>query len=75
MQENYEIMRRSMVLRAALVPYIYTHAREAYDEGLSLLRPMYYEFPEEDNAYIFDKQVGLFYSPFVLINCMWKMKP
>ena len=58
LQVNYEIMRRSMVLRAALVPYIYTHAREAYDEGLSLLRPMYYEFPEEDNAYMFDKQVG-----------------
>ena len=53
-------MRRLMVLRAALVPYTYTNARVAYDEGLSLLRPMYYEFPEEDNAYMFDKQVGYF---------------
>ena len=49
-----------MVLRAALVPYTYTNARMAYDEGLSLLRSMYYEFPEEDNAYMFDKQVGHF---------------
>ena len=52
-------MRRSMVLRAALVPYIYTNARVAYEDGLSLLRAMYYEFPEEDNAYKFDKQVSL----------------
>lgn len=25
--------------------------------GLSLLRPMYYEFPESPEAYTFDKQV------------------
>ncbi len=56
-QENYEIMRDFIILRASLVPYIYSNARTAYDEGISLLRPMYYDFPEKDNAYTYDKQV------------------
>jgi len=54
---NCEIMCKAMILRASLVPYIYSNARYAYDEGLSLLRPMYYEFPESPEAYTFDHQV------------------
>ena len=62
-------------LRATLLPYTYSKAREAYDEGnlisayevtfkcknagLSLLRPMYYEYPESPEAYSFNKQVCL----------------
>lgn len=42
--------------RNALVPYIYTMARKAYDSGVSMLRPMYYEFPEVDLAYQFPAQ-------------------
>lgn len=39
-------------LREELIPYIYTQGfRSAFDSGLGLLRPMYYEFPEEDMAY------------------------
>ncbi|KAL5486960.1 hypothetical protein EMCRGX_G019505 [Ephydatia muelleri] len=54
---NYEILRQAIRLRASLIPYIYTYARWAYDEGLSLLRPMYYEYPDlYDEAYIFDHQ-------------------
>ena len=69
-------MRKFIILRASLVPYSYSNARTAYDEGiilpmysdgvihcslltgLSLLRPMYYEFPESPEAYTFDKQVS-----------------
>ena len=49
-------MRRFLNLRASLVPYIYSNARVAYDEGLSLLRPLYYLFPETPEAYSFDHQ-------------------
>lgn len=67
---NYEILRQSMVLRASLVPYIYTQARAAYEEGLSLLRGMYYDFPEDDSAYIFNKQVGVVWLKcIVLLHC------
>ena len=67
-------MRKFIILKASLVPYSYSSARAAYDEGiictvddvihcyhltgLSLLRPMYYEFPESPEAYTFDKQVS-----------------
>jgi alpha-glucosidase len=48
-----EIMRNSYLLRYALIPYIYTAAREAYDTGISMLRPMYYDWPESPEAYDF----------------------
>ena len=37
--------------RYALVPYIYTMARTAYETGISLCRPMYYDYPEAKEAY------------------------
>jgi alpha-glucosidase (family GH31 glycosyl hydrolase) len=38
-------------LRYQLAPYIYGAARHAYDTGLSIVRPMYYHWPEHDEAY------------------------
>ena len=37
--------------RIRLLPYIYSAAREAHDTGVSLVRPMYYEEPEAEEAY------------------------
>jgi len=34
--------------------YFYTLVREAYDTGVGPLRPMYYEYPEHDEAYYAD---------------------
>lgn len=42
--------------RYELAPYIYTMAREAYETGLSLCRPMYYDYPEAKEAYEFRNQ-------------------
>ncbi len=47
----YEYMKDAMLLRNALVPYIYTMSRIAYDTGISLLRPMYYDNPKNFMAY------------------------
>jgi alpha-glucosidase len=44
-------MRRALHLRQALIPYIYTAARQAYDTGISILRPMYYDNAEVTAAY------------------------
>jgi alpha-glucosidase len=52
----YDIMRQAVLRRYALIPYIYTAAREAYDTGVSLMRPMYYDYPESDDAYRFPGQ-------------------
>ncbi|MBR6032653.1 MAG: DUF5110 domain-containing protein [Bacteroidaceae bacterium] len=37
--------------RYALIPYIYTMARQDYETGISLCRPMYYDYPEAKEAY------------------------
>ena len=44
-------MRATMHLRYALVPYIYAAARQTFDTGVSMCRPMYYSHPESDKAY------------------------
>ena len=54
--EHADILRNTIRQRYALAPYIYTMARKAYDEGISLCRPMYYEWPEASEAYAFRNQ-------------------
>ena len=44
-------MRATMHLRYALVPYIYAAARQTFDTGVAMCRPMYYSHPEHDKAY------------------------
>ena len=39
---------QAFILRARLVPYIYTQHALSYVSGIGLLRPMYYSYPEED---------------------------
>ncbi|MBP5225807.1 MAG: hypothetical protein J6336_00305 [Kiritimatiellae bacterium] len=49
--DHFFILREAYRLRYRLAPYIYTAARAAYDTGVCLCRPMYYDWPEEDAAY------------------------
>ena len=53
---NFEQMRDAIYLRYAMIPYIYTMARWAYDTGVGLCRPMYYDYPEDDQAYRYEGQ-------------------
>lgn len=45
------LMRDAIRLRYTLAPYIYNAARENYDTGVGMCRPMYYDYPELDKAY------------------------
>ena len=49
--DHFDAMREAIRLRYDLSPYIYTAARQAYDTGVSITRPLYYYWPEENNAY------------------------
>ncbi len=49
--DHFFILRETYRLRYRLAPYIYTAARKAYDTGVCLCRPMYYDWPEDDAAY------------------------
>lgn len=48
---HFEYMRDALQLRYRLVPYIYNASRQAYDSGVSICRPMYYEYPDTEYAY------------------------
>ncbi len=46
-------MRDAFLLRYRLLPYIYTAARHQYDTGISMIHPLYYDYPEAKEAYEF----------------------
>jgi alpha-glucosidase (family GH31 glycosyl hydrolase) len=46
-----DLMRENFHRRYALIPYIYTEARRTYDTGVAFVRPLYYDWPEHDEAY------------------------
>ena len=45
------ILRSTFQLRYAMQPYIYTEARRTYDTGIAFLRPLYYDWPQANEAY------------------------
>ncbi len=51
---NFPLMRDAVKLRYALFPYIYTMARKTYDTGIGMCRPLYYEFPDDEEAYNYE---------------------
>ncbi len=50
--EYAEAMREAFLLRSALIPYIYTASRQTYDTGVPFLRPLYFDDPEAEEAYL-----------------------
>lgn len=55
-KRHTNIIRQTIQQRYQLAPYIYAMARKAYEEGLSLCRPLYYDYPENPEAYDFKNQ-------------------
>ena len=51
---NFPQLRDVVKLRYSLFPYIYTMARETYDTGIGICRPLYYEYPECEEAYKYE---------------------
>ncbi len=46
-----DAMRQAFHLRSELFPYIYSAVRQGHTESLPLVRPMYLEYPEAEDAY------------------------
>lgn len=49
--EHFPYMSEAIRLRYDLSPYIYDAARQGYDTGISMCRPLYYDYPEAEQAY------------------------
>jgi Glycosyl hydrolases family 31 TIM-barrel domain/Glycosyl hydrolase family 31 C-terminal domain/Domain of unknown function (DUF5110) len=64
--EYFRVMRQAFMLRYAMIPYIYTAARHAYDTGVSLVRPLYYDWPNDGAAYAFPDEYG--FGPDMIVR-------
>jgi hypothetical protein len=47
----FQAARTAFQWRYQLIPYLYSMARVAFDTGIALVRPMYYAYPEQEEAY------------------------
>ncbi len=66
LEEPYrQIAGEYMRLRHRMVPYLYTAVRAASEEGLPLIQPLYYAYPEEREAY--ETPEGYQFGPSLLV--------
>jgi len=49
-EDNFEIMKKYILLREKLRPYIRDVMRIAHSRGDPVIRPMFYEFPRDENC-------------------------
>lgn len=63
--EVYAAAKAATHLRYRLLPYLYSSAQLASAQGLSLCTPMYYEYPDVDDAYLARGQYFLGTQMFV----------
>lgn len=54
--DNFPLMLEAINLRYQLFPYIYTYSRCLYDTGVSICRPIYYDYPDSNEAYLYETQ-------------------
>ena len=50
-EENYEIMKKYIEIRENMRPYTRRLMREASETGAPVMRPLFYEFPEDERAW------------------------
>ncbi|WP_416307875.1 TIM-barrel domain-containing protein [Neptunicella sp. SCSIO 80796] len=49
--QYFPAMRDAIKLRYSLAPYLYNAGYQAWQTGVSMIRPMYYDYPEQSQAY------------------------
>lgn len=54
--EVLKIARNLLQFRHALIPYLYSMVRRNEEEGIPICTPLYYNWAEEDNAYLATNQ-------------------
>ncbi|MBD5233765.1 MAG: DUF5110 domain-containing protein [Bacteroidales bacterium] len=51
---NFPSILKAIRLRYTIFPYLYTMARQTYDTGIGICRPLYYEYPDAEEAYRYE---------------------
>lgn len=55
-EENYEILKKYMLLREELHPYITQLMEEVHEKGSPVIRTLFYEYPEDSKAWDIDDE-------------------
>ncbi len=55
-EENFEILKDLVLLRERLRPYIQKHMDIASAEGVPVMRPMFFDYPDDEACYSLDEQ-------------------
>ena len=64
-EENYRILVDFIQLRQRLLPYIMEQMKKATENGTPVMRPLFYDFPEDNATYpIFDEYM---FGPDILV--------
>ncbi len=50
-EENYEILKNYLELRENLKPYVRQQMQAAHEKGTPVMRPLFYDFPEDKKAW------------------------
>lgn len=55
-KRNFKILRELVFLRERLRPYIEHHMKIASEKGYPIMRPMFFDFPDDENCYTVGEQ-------------------
>ncbi|MCH5315924.1 MAG: hypothetical protein J1E81_08420 [Eubacterium sp.] len=55
-KRNFKILRELVFLRERLRPYIEHHMKIASEKGYPMMRPMFFDFPDDENCYTVGEQ-------------------
>ena len=64
-EEAYEILKKYVDIRESLRPYIYQNLKKASEDGTPIMRPLFYDYPDEANYEIFDQYM---FGPDLLVK-------
>jgi alpha-glucosidase len=65
-EENIEDVRAAYAQRYRMLPYLYSLMRQAYETGIPAMRPLFLEFPEDENCY-YDENLTFMFGPSLLV--------
>ena len=65
-EDAFEIMKKYILLREKLKPYILRQMERAHTDGTPVMRPLFYDFPEDRNVY----EIGdeYMFGPDILVS-------
>ena len=65
-EENLPYVKAAYAQRYRMLPYLYSLMREAHENGMPVMRPLFLEFPEDVNCYN-DRNLTFMFGPSLLV--------